>query len=92
MALRRGLPRWAGGEDGAAAGGGAAIRLGPHGPAPAVVFDGSALQSVEVAQHIAPLRAEAGAVAAFVEFLAQDQRQERTEHMAAGRRILVLRF
>jgi hypothetical protein len=31
-------------------------------------------------------------VAAFVEFLAQDQRQERTEHMAAGRRILVLRF
>lgn len=41
------------------------------------------LQAVEVAQHVAPLRAEAGGAAPVLEFLAQHERQEGTEDVAA---------
>ena len=45
------------------------------------MVDAGALQPIEIAQNVAPLRLQAGLPAAFVEFLAQDERQKRTEHV-----------
>ena len=64
--------------------GGAPVGLGPHAPAFAGMVDAGALQPIEIAQHVAPLRLQAGPAAAGVEFLAQDEREKRTEHMAAN--------
>ena len=48
---------------------------------------GLPLEPVEAAQHIAPLGPEGRLPAALVELLAQDERQERAEHVPAGRRV-----
>jgi hypothetical protein len=41
------------------------------------------LKAIEVTEHIAPLGPELGTAATLIQFLAQDERKERTEHMAA---------
>src|SRR3954469_2630395 len=58
-----------------------------QGHLPAVLGDRHLLEPVEAAQHIAPLGPPARVATALVELLAQHERQERAEHVAADRRV-----
>src|SRR3954453_6678239 len=53
---------------------GTAIGLCAHVPCLAGALNGGVLQTIEVAQHVAPLRTEAGRAAALVQLIAQDER------------------
>lgn len=48
----------------------------------AVFADLDFLEAIEIAQHVTPFGPESGLAAALVQFLAQDQGEERAEHMA----------
>src|SRR3954462_11150449 len=50
-------------------------------------FDGGVLQTVEVAQHVAPLGPQARLAAALVQLLAQDEGEEGAEHVTPDGRV-----
>src|SRR6476659_3307621 len=54
-----------------------------QGHRPAILADRHLLEAIKVAQHIAPLGPKAHLPAALIQLLAQDQRQEGTEHVAS---------
>jgi len=61
---------------------GAPRRLRPEHEAFASLLDCDLLHAVEVAHDIAPLRIHAGSSQSLVEFLAQEQGEERTKQMS----------
>src|SRR5215204_6802411 len=80
-------PGWQSDAGGLQEGCGTAIGLCAHGPDLAGALDRGVLQTVEVAQHVAPLRPQARLAAALVELLAQDEGEEGAEHVTPDGRV-----
>src|SRR4051812_30760365 len=58
-----------------------------QGHRPPVLGDRHLLEPIKVAQHVTPLGPKARSAAALIEFLAQDQSQEGTEHVTLDGRV-----